>query len=111
MKQYFVKIPTTDTLPDHILFSVNTQSALFIVEGRFDNDDVSDTYKHWILTINRLIPNEERTEERTIVVNRNCIYFQYDEIYTVMTASALEEITQDNLGEVALVFNMRQEDE
>lgn len=110
MKLYYFSIPDNTDNDKNIIFTLDTDSASFIIEGIWDDDSISDTYNHWIFNIHRILDDDE-AEERSIVLNPGCVYFQYDDIYSVVVSSDKESITFDDLSDVQLVFCMRQEED
>ena len=107
MKRYYFSIPENVEGSDAVVFTADTESESFIITARFETDEASDLKGHWILIIDRIVG--ESTEERSFVLNPNCVYFASDTIYSVITYFDGEYIGKDNLSGCMLIFSMPQE--
>lgn len=107
MKRYYFSIPENVEGSDAVVFTADTESESFIITARFETDEASDLKGHWIFIIDRIIG--ESTEERSFVLNPNCVYFASDTIYSVITYFDGEYIGKDSLSDCMLIFNMPQE--
>lgn len=71
----------------------------------FDTDEISDTYNHWICSL-ELISDTEDVPERSITLYPNTIHFDGDVLYTVAIQSSLESIGHDDLQNVFLTIGV-----
>ena len=77
----------------------------FICTLHFDTDTISDTYNHWICTLD-LVSDTLDIPERSIVLYPNTLHFEGDDLYTVAVTSELEEIGHDDLQNVILTIGV-----
>jgi hypothetical protein len=77
----------------------------FICSLHFDTDEVSDTYNHWICSL-EVVSDTEDIPERSFVLYPNTLHFENDTLYTVGIVTELEEIGHDSLQEVYLVIGV-----
>lgn len=77
----------------------------FICSLHFDTDDVSDTYGHWICSL-EVVSDTEDIPERSFVLYPNTLHFEGDTLYTVGVVTELEDIGHDSLQEVYLVIGV-----
>ena len=71
----------------------------------FDTDEISDTYRHWICSL-EVISDTEDIPERSITLYPNTVHFEGDELYTVAIQSELEDIGHDDLQNVLLTVGV-----
>lgn len=107
MKRYYFSIPENVEGSDAVVFTADTESESFIITARFETDEASDLKGHWIFIVDRIVG--ESTEERSFVLNPNCVYFASDTIYSVITYFDGEYIGKDSLSDCMLIFSMPQE--
>ena len=107
MKRYYFSIPENVEGSDAVVFTADTESESFIITARFETDEISDLNGHWIFIVDRIVG--ESTEERSFVLNPNCVYFAADTVYSVITYFDGEYIGKDNLSDCMLIFSMPQE--
>lgn len=62
----------------------------------FDTDSASDTYNHWICTLD-VVSDTLDVPERSIVLYPNTVHFVGDDLYVVSIVSDLESIGHDDL--------------
>lgn len=108
MKRYYFSIPENAEGSDAVVFTADTESESFIITARFETDEISDVNGHWIFIVDRIVG--ESTEERSFVLNPNCVYFAADTVYSIVTYFDGDYIGKDNLSDCMLIFNMQQED-
>lgn len=77
----------------------------FICSLHFDTDDVSDTYGHWICSL-EVVSDTEDIPERSFVLYPNTLHFEGDTLYTVGVVTELDDIRHDSLQEVYLVIGV-----
>ena len=77
----------------------------FICTLRFDTDEISDTFNHWICSLD-IVSDTEDIPERCIVLYPNTLHFEGDDLYTVAVTSELEEIGHDDLENVVLTIGV-----
>ena len=106
MKRYYFSIPENVEGSDAVVFTADTESESFIT-ARFETDEISDLNGHWIFIVDRIVG--ESTEERSFVLNPNCVYFAADTVYSVITYFDGDYIGKDNLSDCMLIFSMPQE--
>ena len=80
----------------------------FICSLHFDTDEISDTYNHWICSL-EVVSDTEDIPERSFVLYPNTLHFEGDTLYTVGIVTELEEIDHDSLQEVYLVIGVPSE--
>ena len=107
MKRYYFSIPENVEGSDAVVFTADTESESFIITARFETDEISDLNGHWIFIVDRIVG--ESTEERSFVLNPNCVYFAADTVYSVITYFDGEYIGKDSLSDCMLIFSMPQE--
>lgn len=107
MKRYYFSIPENAEGSDAVVFTADTESESFIITARFETDEISDINGHWIFIVDRIVG--ESTEERSFVLNPNCVYFAADTVYSIVTYFDGDYIGKDNLSDCMLIFNMQQE--
>ena len=107
MKRYYFSIPENVEGSDAVVFTADTESESFIITARFETDEASDLNGHWIFIVDRIVG--ESTEERSFVLNPNCVYFASDTIYSVIAYFDGEYIGKDSLSDCMLIFSMPQE--
>lgn len=71
----------------------------------FDTDQASDTYNHWILSL-ELISDTVDIPERSLTLYPNTLHFEGDTVYTVAITSELEEIGHDDLQNVFITIGV-----
>jgi hypothetical protein len=71
----------------------------------FDTDEISDTYNHWICSL-EVVSDTEDIPERSFVLYPNTLHFDGDELYTVAVLSDLQEIGHDDLMNVQLIIGV-----
>lgn len=79
------------------MFSVEDKT--FICTLHFDTDTVSDTYNHWICSLD-IVSDTEDIPERSFVLYPNTLHFEGDDLFVVAITSELEEIGHDDLQNV-----------
>ena len=77
----------------------------FICSLHFDTDTISDTYNHWICSL-EVVSDTENIPERSFVLYPNTLHFEGDTLYTVGIVTELEEIGHDSLQEVYLAIGV-----
>lgn len=77
----------------------------FICTLIFDTDEISDTYNHWICSLD-IVSDTEDIPERSFVLYPNTLHFDGDELYTVAVRSELSEIGHGDLQSVQLVIGV-----
>ena len=102
MKRYYFSIPENVEGSDAVVFTADTESESFIITARFETDEISDLNGHWIFIVDRIVG--ESTEERSFVLNPNCVYFAADTVYSVITYFDGDYIGKDNLSDCMLIF-------
>ena len=107
MKRYYFSIPENVEGSDAVVFTADTESESFIITARFETDEISDLNGHWIFIVDRIVG--ESTEERSFVLNPNCVYFAADTVYSVITYFDGDYIGKDSLSDCMLIFSMPQE--
>lgn len=107
MKRYYFSIPENVEGSDAVVFTADTESESFIITARFETDEISDVNGHWIFIVDRIVG--ESTEERSFVLNPNCVYFAADTVYSVITYFDGDYIGKDSLSDCVLIFSMPQE--
>ena len=107
MKRYYFSIPENVEGSDAVVFTADTESESFIITARFETDEISDLNGHLIFIVDRIVG--ESTEERSFVLNPNCVYFAADTVYSVITYFDGEYIGKDSLSDCMLIFSMPQE--
>ena len=80
---------------------LNVGDLTFICTLQFDTDEVSDTYNHWVCTLD-VVSDTEDIPARTLVLYPNTIHFEGDSLYTVSVTADLEEIGHGDLQNVFL---------
>lgn len=110
MRSYYFSIPVQEETDKNIIFTADTDTESFIIQGSWEDDMSSDSNGHWIFVIDR-VTGEDSTEERSVVLNPGSVYFQYDDIYTLTVYSDNDSIGFDSLQDVTLIFSIRGEDE
>ena len=68
---------------------------------RFDTDKISDTYNHWVCTLD-VVSDTEDIPERSLVLYPNTLHFDGDSLYVVSVTTDLEEIGHGDLQSVFL---------
>lgn len=71
----------------------------------FDTDKISETYNHWICTLD-VVSDTEDIPERSFVLYPNTLHFEGDELYCVSVTSTLEEIGHEDLQNVFLTIGV-----
>lgn len=107
MKRYYFSIPENVEGSDAVVFTADTESESFIITARFETDEISDVNGHWIFIVDRIVG--ESTEERSFVLNPNCVYFAADTVYSIVTYFDGDYIGKDSLSDCMLIFSMPQE--
>lgn len=107
MKRYYFSIPENVEGSDAVVFTADTESESFIITARFETDEISDLSGHWIFIVDRIVG--ESTEERSFVLNPNCVYFAADTVYSVITYFDGDYIGKNGLSDCMLIFSMQQE--
>lgn len=107
MKRYYFSIPENVEGSDAVVFTADTESESFIITARFETDEISDLNGHWIFIVDRIVG--ESTEERSFVLNPNCVYFAADTVYSVITYFDGDYIGKGSLSDCMLIFSMQQE--
>lgn len=79
------------------MFSVEDKT--FICTLHFDTDTVSDTYNHWICSLD-IVSDTEDVPERSFVLYPNTLHFEGDDLFVVSITSELDEIGHDDLQNV-----------
>ena len=77
----------------------------FICTLHFDTDTISDTYNHWICTLD-IVSDTEDIPERSFALYPNTLHFDGDNLYTVSITSDLEEIGHGDLQNVFLTIGV-----
>ena len=77
----------------------------FICVTHFDTDTASDTFNHWVCTLD-IVSDTEDVPERSFVLYPNTIHFEGDSLYTVAITSELEEIGHDDLQNVIITIGV-----
>lgn len=77
----------------------------FICSLHFDTDEISDTYNHWICTLD-VVSDTEDIPERSFVLYPNTLHFEGDDLYVVSVTSDLEEIGHGDLQSVFLTIGV-----
>lgn len=77
----------------------------FICSLRFDTDPVSDTFSHWVCTLD-VVSDTEDVPERSFVLYPNTLHFDGDSLYVVSITSAMEEIGHGDLQNVFLTIGV-----
>ncbi len=71
----------------------------------FDTDTASETYNHWICTLD-VVSDTEDVPERSFVLYPNTLHFDGDTLYCVSVTSELEEIGHGDLQNVFLTIGV-----
>lgn len=71
----------------------------------FDTDPISDTYNHWICTL-EVISDTEDYPERCLVLYPNTLHFEGDALYTVAVSSNLSEFTHADLPSIIMTIGV-----
>lgn len=71
----------------------------------FDRDPISDTYNHWICTLD-VVSDTEDIPERSMVLYPNTLHFEGDAVYTVAVSSELDNIGHDDLQNVFITIGV-----
>lgn len=71
----------------------------------FDTDEISDTYNHWVCTL-EVVSDTEDIPERSLVLYPNTLHFEGDSLYTVSVTADLEEIGHGDLQNVFLTIGV-----
>lgn len=79
------------------MFTVEDKT--FICTLHFDTDTVSDTYNHWICSLD-IVSDTEDIPERSFVLYPNTLHFEGDDLFVVSITSELEEIGHNDLQNV-----------
>ena len=81
----------------------NDVQQLFVVgdltlycKMHFDTDEASDTYNHWICSLD-VVSDTEDIPERSLVLYPNTLHFDGDNLYVVSITSDLDYIGHDGL--------------
>lgn len=77
----------------------------FICSLHFDTDAASDTYNHWICTLD-VVSDTEDIPERSLVLYPNTLHFEGDSLYVVSITSSLESIGHGDLQNVFLTIGV-----
>lgn len=109
MKNYYFSIPVQDGIDKDVIFTADTDSESFIVQASWEDDPESSSKGHWVFIIDRII-DEDNTEERSVVVNPGSVYFQYDDIYSLIVYSDKDAVGREDLKDIVLIFSIRGEE-
>lgn len=91
---------------DNELRQVLTAGELtFICSLIFDTDPISDTFNHWICTLD-IVSDTEDIPERSFTLYPNTAHFIGDDLYSVAVSTELTEIGHDDLPNVYLVIGV-----
>ena len=71
----------------------------------FDTDVASDTYNHWICTLD-VVSDTEDIPERSFVLYPNTILFGEDALYSAVITSELDSIGHDDLQNTFLTLGV-----
>lgn len=71
----------------------------FICTLHFDTDPISDTFNHWICTLD-VVSDTEDIPERSFALYPNTLHFDGDDLYVVSITSDLESIGYNDLQNV-----------
>ena len=71
----------------------------------FDLDKISDTYSHWVCTLD-VVSDTEDIPERSFTLYPNTLHFVGDDRYVVSVVSEKTEIGHDDLLDVFLVIGV-----
>lgn len=85
------------------MFSVANKT--FICTLHFDTDSVSDTFNHWICSLD-IVSDTEDIPERSFVLYPNTLHFEGDDLFVVSITSELEEIGHDDLQNVFITIGV-----
>ena len=77
----------------------------FLCTLRFDTDNISDTYNHWICSL-EVVSDTEDIPERSFVLYPNTLHFDGDELYCASVTSELEEIGHGDLQNVFITIGV-----
>jgi hypothetical protein len=77
----------------------------FVCTLTFDTDAISETYGHWICTLD-VVSDTEDIPERSFVLYPNTLHFEGDTLYTVAVRSELEDIGHGDLQSTFLVIGV-----
>lgn len=77
----------------------------FICTLIFDTDAISDTYNHWICSLD-IVSDTEDIPERSFVLYPNTLHFDGDDLYVVAVRSELAKIGHGDLQNVQLVIGV-----
>ena len=77
----------------------------FFCTLRFDTDSISDTYNHWICSL-EVVSDTEDIPERSFTLYPNTLHFDGDKLYTVAVRSELENIGHDDLQDTFLIIGV-----
>ncbi len=80
-------------------------SLSLICTLRFDRDEISDTYNHWICSL-EVVSDTENIPERSLTLYPNTLHFEGDALYTVSVTSKLESIGHDDLQNVFITIGV-----
>lgn len=72
---------------------------------RFDTDEVSDTYNHWICCLD-VVSDTEDIPERSFTVYPNTLHFEGDDLYVVSITSDLDYIGHDDLSNAYITIGV-----
>ena len=71
----------------------------------FDTDEISDTYNHWICSLD-VVSDTEDIPQRSFTVYPNTLHFEGDDRYVVAVTSDLEEIGHNDLMNAFIVIGV-----
>lgn len=102
----FRAVNTVLSTSDNDLQQILTAGSLsFLCKLHFDTDSVSETFGHWICTLD-LISDTVDIPERSLVLYPNTIHFEDDTVYTVAVTSDLEELGHNDLQNVFITIGV-----
>lgn len=84
---------------------ITADEYTFICTLRFDTDPISDTFNHWICSLD-FVSDTEDVPERSFVLYPNTLHFEGDDFYVVAITSELEEIRHNDLQNVILTIGV-----
>ena len=107
LNYFSFKMVTVSINPDeNELQQVMTAGDItFICTLHFDTDEASDTFNHWICSL-EVVSDTEDIPERSLILYPNTLHFEGDALYTVAVTSELEEIGHDDLQNVILTIGV-----
>ena len=84
---------------------ISTGALTLMCTLRFDTDNISDTYGHWICSLD-VVSDTEDIPERSFVLYPNTLHFEGDDLYVVSVTSELEEIGHGDLQNVFITIGV-----